>query len=206
MNTRTIALWVLATALGEALGATASALFGVVATAQLQPSMDPALSRGLIAMGGLLEGACLGGMQGWALQRMKLGPSARRWTLQTAVAMAAGWSIAAAAGELLPLEGLGLSQAGIVLGAVLGMVVGAGQAVGTRHQPRFLPWVIGSTLAFAVGLPVASLGHALLPAVLGSDSSLTAKLLHVALAGVASGACLGALSVSGFGFSGHPSR
>lgn len=202
MEPRTLILWIVATALGESLGLLSSAVFGAVAAEALGSAMTPALSRGLVVFGGIIEGACLGAVQGWALQKTRLGPAPGRWFLASTMGMGIAWGVASMLGESLtgwfpafpPVATIGL-----VLGTIIGTTVGLVQAAALHTTHRPLPWVLSSALAWSVGLVVSGAGGAAIPP---GDWAFVHFLL-LAGAGFASGACVGALSAAGWAFPKH---
>lgn len=207
MRATTIVRWIAATAAGESLGLLASALLGMVLTASVAEPLlldgtqvhSPTLAWfrwSLVPLGGLCEGACLGALQAWAIRTERLPAHPLRWTAATAVGMAAGWSLGAWAGEWLSAPSL--TASGLVLGACLGAVLGGAQVLALRNPVRHadfaMRWCIGSAVAWAIGMVVAGLGSAAIPA---GDWTATHFLL-LAAGGLFAGASVGAVSFVGW--------
>jgi hypothetical protein len=95
--------------------------------------------------GGLVEGLSLGILQSAGLQRWLPSFSRRRWIIATTLVAGIGWAGAAAparfGGPTEPMEPPVLVvAAGVLLpGALLGAVLGFGQAGGLRRNVRH-PW------------------------------------------------------------------
>ena len=177
------ASWMVACALGEALGIAA------VATAYA------AVDRGLLApaapwilTAGAWEGLCLGGAQALILRALGVRP--RPWVALTVLAAAAGYGLsliggAGGAGEgsepaLAVLLGLGAA-----MGAVMGPLMGALQWVGARGQIAFFPWIGVNALGWAPAMAVI---------MVAATSVQGSWPLHsIALAGASAGAIAGLL-------------
>jgi len=136
-------------------------------------------SIGSAAVGGLVTGAVLGAVQGWAMQ------ADRRlllfWTLATAV----GFAVGLAVGSTLVDFGTALGDL-VVQGAVSGFAVGAAQAAAVirRTGPRTLFWPVwlagvwaaGWTVSTSIGIEVGDQFT-----VFGASGAITATLLTAGL-------------------------
>jgi len=142
---RTIARWAVSFA-GFPLG-------GLAAMTLVGPVDSPASALA----GGLLTGAVLGAVQGWALRAQ--GRSLVAWSAATAVGLGAGLAIGAAAVSY----GTGLGGL-VVQGAVSGAAVGIAQAALLRRRlgalalawPTYLAvvWALGWAITTSIGVEV----------------------------------------------------
>jgi hypothetical protein len=142
---RTIARWAVSFA-GFPLG-------GLAAMTLVGPVDSPVSA----VAGGLLTGAVLGAVQGWALRAQ--GRSLVAWSAAAAVGLGAGLAVGAAAVSY----GTGLSDL-VVQGAVSGAAVGIAQAVLLRRRlgalalawPVYLAvvWALGWAITTSIGVEV----------------------------------------------------
>lgn len=142
---RTIARWAVSF-VGFPLG-------GLAAMTLVGPVDSPASA----VVGGLLTGAVLGAVQGWALRAK--GRSLVAWSAATAVGLGAGLAVGAAAVSY----GTGLGDL-VVQGAVSGAAVGIAQAVLLRRRlgalalawPAYLAvvWALGWAITTSIGVEV----------------------------------------------------
>ena len=142
---RTIARWAVSFA-GFPLG-------GLAAMTLVGPVDSPASA----VVGGLLTGAVLGAVQGWALRAQ--GRSLIAWAAATALGLGAGLAVGAAAVSY----GTGLGDL-VVQGAVSGAAVGIAQAVLLRRRlgalalawPAYLAvvWALGWAITTSIGVEV----------------------------------------------------
>ncbi|HET8660862.1 MAG TPA: hypothetical protein VFM55_17900 [Micromonosporaceae bacterium] len=163
--------WVALCAAGEAIGMTAAAAAAkasqaLAGDAPTGPAVALALS--LVVAGGLIEGLALGAAQAAGLRRWLSARHRRRWVLVTVAIAGLGWAAASApavvagggesggGGEppwLLVLVG------GAALGATMGAVLGAAQALVLRGQVRHpWRWVGANVLAWFLAMAVIFLG------------------------------------------------
>jgi hypothetical protein len=193
-RTPTLAAWIAACALAEAIGMGAAAAASRAATDVSSSGLGPAL--GIIVLGGLVEGSALGALQGWWLARRFPGLPRMSWLVVTIVVAGLGWAAAS-------LPGLGASSTGgeppvalvvlgaLALGAVMGALLGAAQALVLRKHVRHpWRWVSISALAWAPAMAIIFTG-AMLPD--ASWSTPTVVVLGVAT-GIVAGAVLGGVS------------
>jgi hypothetical protein len=119
----------------------------------------------LVVLGGLVEGSALGVLQARALTDV-LGPTGRhRWTAVTILVAGLGWATASAPAALSGDDGgatpslLLVLPSAALLGAVMGVALGATQAWALRHQVRHpWRWVAGSAAGWTAAMPVIFLG------------------------------------------------
>jgi len=150
----------------------------------------------IIVLGGLVEGAALGALQGWWLARRFPGVSRMSWLVVTIVVAGLGWAAAS-------LPGLGASSTGgepplalvvlgaLALGAVMGALLGTAQALVLRTHVRHpWRWVSISALAWAPAMAIIFTG-AMLP-----DASWPTPAVVVlgSATGIVAGAVLGGVS------------
>ena len=184
-------LWVLVTALGEALGSFASTVFGANMPAVV-PHMQPWMSHLLVLGGGAIEGGLLGAVQVPIVARLHPELAPWKWVLATLVGMTAGWLFGTlvnepSTAESHPLQIVGL---GIAVGLVLGATIGMAQAVVLRAHRPARSWIIASSLGWGAGLVVTFVGNATIPA-----GEWTGFLFaQVALTAGATGATVGAIT------------
>jgi hypothetical protein len=117
----------------------------------------PIDSAGAALLGGALTGAILGAVQAWGLGRRR--PPAAQWILATALGMAFGLALGAAAVDYQT----GLSALALQ-GAVCGAAVGIGQALILRARLGLLVlawppvlgliWALGWAITTAIGVEV----------------------------------------------------
>ncbi|NYF09002.1 hypothetical protein HDC94_000158 [Leifsonia sp. AK011] len=187
-----IGTWIAACAVAETIGMTASASAARLADA-LQ---DPLLGLLIVVAGGLVEGVALGVLQAYALVRWLPGLRRGRWIAVTVVMAGIGWAAASLPSQLPGSTGaeppLWVVMAGaLLLGAVMGAALGAGQAFvlarTVRHPAR---WVGISTLAWAPAMAVIFLGAT------APDTTWPTPIVIVlgALTGAVAGAVLGLVS------------
>ncbi len=145
-------------------------------------TVGPVHSVSSAVAGGLLTGAVLGAVQGWAMRADRWLLLA--WTLATAVGLAGGLAV----GAMLVDFGTGLDDL-VVQGAVSGFVVGAAQAATLlrRTGPLTLFWPVWLAAVWAAGWAVStSIGIQVGDqfTVFGSSGAITATLLTARLPGV----------------------
>ncbi len=145
-------------------------------------TVGPVQSVSSAVAGGLLTGAVIGAVQGWAMRADRWLLLA--WTLATAVGLAGGLAVGAALVDF----GTGLDDL-VVQGAVSGFVVGAAQAATLlrRTGPLTLFWPVWLAVVWAAGWAVStSIGIQVGDqfTVFGSSGAITATLLTARLPGV----------------------
>lgn len=191
--------WTLLCAGAEAVGMTAAVSAAVlIATLFGEPSggSQITVAVALVLAGGLVEGVALGTAQGAALRRWLPGvlwPWAAVTVLIAGLGWAAGSVPAVLSGEGGETEPPVLAVAGgaLVLGALMGALLGAAQALVLRGQVAHpWRWAGASALAWAAAMPVIFLGAALAP----PDTPAAALILLGTATGAVAGAVLGLVS------------
>jgi hypothetical protein len=167
---RTLGRWMISF-LGFPLGGAAAIL-----------TVGPVDSLGTAVVGGLVTGAVLGAVQGWAMRADRA--LLVLWTVATAVGLAGGLAV----GTALVDFGTGLDDL-VLQGAVSGFGVGVAQAavLFRRTGPRtpFWPawlavvWAVSWAVSTSIGIQVGDQFT-----VFGAAGALTATLLTAALPGV----------------------
>ncbi len=187
------ALWILACALAEAIGMTASA-----AAARGADGLDGVTALGLVVAGGLVEGTALGVLQAAWLTRRFPGISRPGWALVTILIAGVGWSLASAPSALGGVDGEAPPAALILvgaagLGAVMGAVIGAAQALVLRGHVRHpWRWISISAAAWTPAMVVIFAG-ATLP---DASWSIPVVVALGAVTGLLAGAALGGVSLA----------
>lgn len=161
--------WIALCASAEAVGMTAAAVAAKLSQHVLggQPrGWDAALALLLVVAGGLVEGAALGALQASGLRRLIPRLNRRRWLVVTAAVAGLGWAAASAPGVFSGDSGsdaepalLVVVAAALGLGAVMGAVLGAAQAMTVRRLvPRPTRWVLANTIAWPPTMAVIFIG------------------------------------------------
>ncbi len=188
--------WIVACAVAETIGMTASASAARLADA-LQ---DPLLGLLIVVGGGLVEGVALGVLQAYALARWLPGLRLGRWIAVTVAIAGIGWTAAFLPSQLSGATGEGpplwvVMAGALLLGALMGATIGAGQAfvlAGTvRHPAR---WVGISALAWAPAMAVIFLGATAPSATWQTPVVIVLGALTGAVAGTVLGLVSGVLS------------
>ena len=181
------ARWVLSCTLGEATGIALVALVFATATRGIVPAAPAVLSAGA------WEGLCLGTAQ--ALVLRSLGVRAAIWIAATVAVAVLGYAgsrgaIADVPNPDMPQSSppLWLMAAGIVaMGAGLGAVMGAAQALAARPVLPFLPWVGANAVGW-----IPAMIAIFLPAGFVTDTMPLAQIAAIgALSGAVAGLCVG---------------
>jgi hypothetical protein len=180
--------WVLACAVAEAIGMTASAVAARVADG---PDWPVVAALGVVVAGGLVEGTALGWAQSGVLARRLPGLRRGRYLAATVLVAGVGWAAASAPGVLgedtpgdagPPLLLVLLGAAG--LGLVMGPVLGGAQALALRGAAqRPGRWVLANTVAWPPAMAVIFLG--------ASSPGASWSTLEVGLLGTATGLVAG---------------
>ena len=192
--------WTALCAVAQAIGMTAAASAAKTSQALIgQPgnSRQMALALSIAVGGGLVEGVALGGFQAAGMGRLVPALNRQQWVLITTAVAGVGWAGAsAAAGGSGQDDGaapalLLILGGAIGLGAVMGALLGAGQAMVLRGQVRH-PWRwVGATMAgWAPAMAVILFG-ASLP---GADWPAPAVVALAAFTGLIAGTILGLVS------------
>ncbi len=174
--------WVIACALGEALGIAAVATtYSAIDREVLAPAAPWILGAGA------WEGLCLGAAQALILRALSVRPGS--WIALTVFAAAAGYGLslvggAGGAAGSAPSLGVMLGL-GAALGAVMGALMGATQWIAARGKLAFFPWIGANALGWAPAMAVIMLAATSVP---GSW-----PLYCIALAGAGAGAIAGLL-------------
>jgi uncharacterized integral membrane protein len=192
--------WTALCAVAEAIGMTAAAAAAKGSQALIG---EPANSREVVEAlsiaiaGGLVEGVALGGLQALGMGRLLPDLNRPQWVLVTTAVAGVGWAgaSAAAAGSgrddgaaPAPLLILG---AAIVLGAVLGTLLGTGQATVLRAQVRHpWRWVGANMAAWPPAMAVIFFGAS----VPGTDWPAGTVIALATVTGLLAGAILGLIS------------
>ncbi|MDI9936287.1 hypothetical protein ACVH9Z_05215 [Rhodococcus opacus] len=190
--------WIALCASAEAVGMTAAAVAAKLSQHVLggQPrGWDAALALLLVVAGGLVEGAALGALQASGLRRLIPRLNRRRWLVVTAAVAGLGWAAASAPGVFSGDSGsdaepalLVVVAAALGLGAVMGAVLGAAQAMTVRRLvPRPTRWVLANTIAWPPTMAVIFIG-ATTPE---SGWPTVAVAAFAAITGIAAGTVLG---------------
>jgi deazaflavin-dependent oxidoreductase (nitroreductase family) len=141
----------LAVGAGEFLGFCAPALAGALIAVNGVPTLP------VLVLAGCLEGMVLGYSQAWVLRQRFPALSTRRWVAATSVAAALAWLLGMLPSTLQETwsnwPGPAVAIAGLVVGGTLLSCMGVAQWTQLRrHVPRARPWIIGTTLAWSLGL------------------------------------------------------
>jgi hypothetical protein len=190
--------WIALCASAEAVGMTAAAVAAKLSQHVLggQPrGWDAALALLLVVAGGLVEGVALGALQASGLQRLVPRLNRRRWLVVTAAVAGLGWAAASVPGVFSGDSGGGAEPALLVvvagvlgLGAVMGAVLGAAQAMTLRRLvPRPTRWVLANIIAWPPTMAVIFIG-ATTPE---SGWPTVAVAALAAITGIAAGSVLG---------------
>jgi hypothetical protein len=126
--------WIVATALGAAVGFALAAVVGEALGNLIDPALNVVFGEGIIEMtSGAIVGLAIGVAQWLALGRLL--PERRGWLVTSAVGGALGYGIAAAVLELFDVPVL---KANLVpsFGAILGLFVGVAQGLGAWPRGR----------------------------------------------------------------------
>lgn len=184
--------WIGACALAETIGMGASAAAARIGQ-HITHGPDPGargLALAVVVLGGLVEGAALGLLQGWVLGTRWPGLSRLRFALLTVLVAGIGWAAASTpsvlsddgnrAGPPILLVVLG----GLGLGLVMGPVLGAAQAVALRgalaHPWR---WVAANAAAWPAAMALIFAG--------ASTAGEHWSVIELVAYGVATGALAG---------------
>ena len=173
--------WVLACALGEALGIAAVATaYSAVDRGILAPAAPWILSAGA------WEGLCLGAAQALILREVGVRPGV--WIGLTVLAAVAGYGLsllggAGGAGSGSPPPLAMLLGLGAAMGAVMGALMGALQWAGARDRLSALSWIGANALGWAPAMATIMIAATAVPA--------SWPLYCIALIGSASGAVAG---------------
>lgn len=188
----TASRWIIACALAEAVGMTASA--GAARAVDGVPESWPVLAAlGIVVAGGLVEGTALGAAQGTVLAERLPRLSRARWFWTTLAVAGVGWAVASTPAVLSADEPVGpppplwLVLLGAVgIGLAMGPVLGGAQALVLRGVAR-MPWrwVLANTLAWPPVMVVIFLG--------ATRPEASWSVPAVLAAGAVTGGCAGAL-------------
>lgn len=181
--------WVVACAAAETVGMTAAAGAALLADGLSGP---PAL--GVVVAGGLVEGTALGLAQAFVLARIAPALSRVRYLATTVVVAGLGWAAASApsvagdGGDAEQPPVLLVVLGAVALGLVLGVVLGAAQALtlrgAVRHPGR---WVVANAAAWPLAMALIFLGATLPDAGWSAGSVLVTGALTGAIAGTTLG-------------------
>ncbi|CAN5557450.1 hypothetical protein BH09ACT4_BH09ACT4_07780 [soil metagenome] len=190
-----LAPWILACTIAELIGMTAAA---TAARLGLTLPGQPWTALALVVVGGLIEGAALGVLQGSVLSRSMPGLSRARWFLVTTAVAGIGWAAASASGVLSdqpsdtsapPLWAVLIGAA--ALGLVMGGLLALAQLGGFRGRVRYpRRWIGISAAAWAPAMAIIFFGATTPDASWGTGSVVVAG----AATGIFAGAVLGTVS------------
>jgi hypothetical protein len=199
--------WTLANVAGEVLGlglAGVVAIVMVLTTGEPETAFVTLMMAGVIIAAGTLEGVIVGFAQWLVLHRRLRRMSRREWITATAIGAFAAWVIGMAPSTLMALnQSAGSSPPpeisdavkyalAAVMGAVLGMILGAPQwRALRRHAPGASLWVWANAAAWAVGMPVVFIGAGASPIGASALSVALTVVVTVAAAGASVGAIHG---------------
>ncbi len=206
--------WVLANAVGEALGLGLTALVGAVVFSLGAGSSGVVATLGLallaVLAGTLVEGTVVGTAQWLVLRRPLHGMRWREWVLATGAGAFLAWTLGMVPSTVMSLgagpSGAGGSQAepsqilvyglAFLMGLVLRPVLGFAQWLVLRRYVRGAGlWMPANALAWALGMSVIFVG---IDPAIGSGFGLRAMailILTLALAGAVVGAVHGIVLV-----------
>ena len=182
--------WILACAVAEAVGMTASA-----AAARTAQATSSGAGLALVVAGGLVEGTALGFLQATVLREL-LGRR-DQWTMVTVLVAGIGWAAGAAPSVLNQDEGGVAPPLGMVLfaaaglGLAMGSVLGAAQAALLRHRTRHPGrWVVANACGWAAAMPVVFAAAT----TAGASWGTPLLLGFAAVTGAVAGAVLGVIT------------
>lgn len=176
--------WVPLVAGGELLGFSLTGLIALLALATFGRPHDVAgrvVALVTMTFAGVIEGASLGGSTWLALRGWLPDLPARAFVGPTVAVAAGGWlcgmsvpllhTVMAAPTAAAPAAEPGAAATllfAALFGALAGLMFGAVQRRAlARHTARTWPWVLGQTLGWGLGLPIAYLAGASSPAEIG---------------------------------------
>jgi len=192
--------WVVANAVGEAIGLGCTLLLTIFLAATATNVLGPIGFAALAVLGGtVIEGLIVGTTQWLVLQDPLPKLSWRRWALATAVGACIAWALGVLPGTMMPVDagaspasmsGLAIDGLAFVMGLVLGPILSVPQWLVLRlYLHRTGWWMLANALAWACGMVVIFLGTNLIPPV--GITPAIAVLLVVYL--VSAGAVVGAI-------------
>ena len=197
--------WVLANALGEAVGLSAVLLvgFGVLGPqlAGLAGAWPAVLSLTSGVVLGIFEGIVLGAAQGIVLRSRLPGLALRRWIIATAIGAMVAWGLGMLPSTLMSADAGGSQVAAEMpdwltivmaagMGAVAGIILALAQWAALRSQTRRAGlWLPANSLAWLCGMPLVFLGMGSIPA----GASVLQAVPIVVTATAAAGAVVGAV-------------
>lgn len=200
--------WIRAVVLGELLGFTLTALVAFIALSlggRPETVSGRVVALVVMTLAGTLEGACLGYFQWRALRGWLPALRARRFVGATIGVAAGGWLLGMSVPLLAEIQGAPAETATVagpgggaiaafamIFGAIAGALFGAAQGIVLRAHVRGVRWwIAGSTIGWALGLPLAYLAGSL-----GEDTPSWAQALGLsAAAGLGMGLCVGAATL-----------
>jgi hypothetical protein len=195
-----LARWVLLCAIAEGIGMTAAAASARAANAL--PSGSATMGLLFVVAGGLVEGVAIGTAQALGMRRWRPGINRRRWIITTTIVAGLGWAAASAPAALsAPNDGaaddgatppiLLIIGGAIALGATMGALLGATQAIGLRGRVRHpWRWIGISAAAWAPAMAIIFVG-ATVPDATWPDAAV---IPIGTVTGLAAGAALGLVS------------
>jgi hypothetical protein len=192
--------WTALCAVAEGIGMTAAATAAKTSQALIGApanNREVLLALSIAVLGGLVEGAALGGLQAAGLGRLLPDLNRPQWVLVTTAVAGVGWAGAsAAAGGSGQDDGaapslLFILAMSVILGAVMGALLGIIQATVLRAQVRHpWRWVAANMSAWAPAMAVIFFGAS----VPGTDWPAWAVIPLATVTGLAAGTILGLIS------------
>jgi hypothetical protein len=199
--------WVVANALGEAIGLGAAFLIGFGLLSRFEDAPTLLLAGGAVLLG-ILEGIVVGLAQGSILRRRLPQITLGRWVAATALGAFLAWTLgmipstlmsmapgdAASAPPELPQAAVYLLAVG--MGALLGPVLACAQWLVLRPWvARAWRWIPANALAWMLGMPLIFVGTGFIQPETPTYQAALIMLAAVATAGAAVGAVHGLILV-----------
>ena len=197
--------WMLANALGEAIGVSAPLLIGFGILEPQMSGLTGTWSAVLVLVAGVLlgvsEGTVVGAAQG-AVLRLRLPRLAlRTWIIATVIGAMVAWGLGMLPSTLMSADTGGQAATEMPqwltfvmaagMGAVAGTILALAQWVALRaqvHRARLL-WLLANALAWLCGIPPIFPGMGVIPA----DATVLQALPIVVAATAVAGAVVGAI-------------
>jgi hypothetical protein len=206
--------WVMANALGEAVGLSAVLLVGFGVLSPLLAGLTGAWPALLSLVAGVLLGICegvvVGAAQGAVLRLRVPGLALRTWILATVAGAMVAWGLGMLPSTLMSADAGGGEAAAEMpaaltyvmaagMGAVAGVILAVAQWLGLRslrsQVRRAGLWLPANALAWACGMPLVFLGMGAIPAGAGLLQALPIVIAATAAAGAVVGAIHGLVLV-----------
>jgi hypothetical protein len=200
--------WVLANAVGEAVGLGGSFLVAAglmsALVAQPGPWVEVGMALVAVALGTALEGVVVGAAQWRVLRRALPGIPGRAWIAATAVGAGVAWLLGMIPSTVMSLLGNGAAEApaeppawlvylaAAGMGLVLGPILASAQyMVLRRHTSGAGWWIPAHAVAWMLALPLTFLGPSTLATTGPTATGVALLLASVIAAGTVVGAVHG---------------